>query len=157
MNSTNNTIPSNPPNNTNLDPCFTLIPDELNEIKSFHNFCMYNAAAYCAICLKKLYPDQIMHWPKSRVETLSFPCSDWGYPPLREWPSAWVETDQLCGGDKTANELSGIIVCKYCEKNKNPPFSGLKYPGKYQISNIHLSNTESSLYYRRHPHQCQEL
>jgi len=44
----------------NLEPFFTLSPTELQKIKAFHDYCMYNATAYCAICLKKLYPDQVM-------------------------------------------------------------------------------------------------
>lgn len=121
------------PNTQNIDPCFQLSNIELAEIKKFHRYCMYNAGAYCGICLKKLYPDQVMIWPKSS-EITSFPCTEWGHPPLDQWPESWIEADQLYEGHQTAHQLESFIVCKNCEKNAKPPFPNLKYPGKYKIT-----------------------
>lgn len=137
------------------DACFLLSSTQISQIKAFHAYCMYNAAAYCAICLNKLYPDQVMVWPTSQ-ENIHFPCSDWGYPPLRQWPLNWVQTDQIYDGHVTDHVFDGVIVCSNCEKNASPPFSALKYPGneKKQFQPVYLTCSN-----RRYStsHHCSQL
>lgn len=110
-----------------MNNTFILNTRESNQVHNFHAYCHYGASAFCAVCLRILYPDEVSFRDFSNNE---WPCMLWNKEPFRSWPKEWVEVNEEFNGRITAVEANGVIVCKVCAVQK-PPFEKLLiYPGK---------------------------